>query len=149
MGSQHENLDPSLHRSCQTPHGVCLQCLVICCKDQPGSANQNPKCWSENNHRWYEDQSHLRVGKDNRPAVIRGKERGKTPAPKRNLKRLPSHPLHSKFEAPTKTDSRDRVQTIWSKRFSRNTGSPHQHVTNHWKCFKTMRTGKQKLQPSS
>ena len=65
------------------------------------------------------------------------------------MKRLPSHPLHSKFEAPTKTDSRDRVQTIWSKRFSRNTGSPHQHVTNHWKCFKTMRTGKQKLQPSS
>ena len=33
MGSQHENLDPGLHRNCQTPHGVCLQCLVICCKD--------------------------------------------------------------------------------------------------------------------
>ena len=33
MGSQHENLDPGLHGSCQTPHGVCLQCLVICCKD--------------------------------------------------------------------------------------------------------------------
>ena len=25
MGSQHENLDPGLHRNCQTPHGVCLQ----------------------------------------------------------------------------------------------------------------------------
>ena len=24
MGSQHENLDPGLHRNCQTPHGVCL-----------------------------------------------------------------------------------------------------------------------------
>ena len=33
MGSQHGNLDPGLHRNCQTPHGVCLQCLVICCKD--------------------------------------------------------------------------------------------------------------------
>ena len=63
----------------------------------------------------------------------------------KKMKRLPSHPLHSKFEAPTK----NRVQTIWSKRFSRNTGSPHQHATNHWKCFKTMRTGNQKLQPSS
>ena len=33
MGSQHENLDPGLHCTCQTPHGVCLQCLVICCRD--------------------------------------------------------------------------------------------------------------------
>ena len=33
MGSQHENFDPGLHCNCQTPHGVCLQCLVICWKD--------------------------------------------------------------------------------------------------------------------
>ena len=32
----------------------------------------------------------------------------------------------------------------WSKSFSRNTGASHQHTTNHWKCFKTIRTGKLK-----
>ena len=64
-------------------------------------------------------------------------------------KRIPSHPLHSKFEAPIKTDSRDRVQITWSKRSSRNTSSPHEHATNHRKCFKTIRTDKQKLQRSS
>ena len=67
----------------------------------------------------------------------------------KKMKRLPSHPLHSKFEAPTKNRLKRQSPNIWSKRFSRNTGSPHQHATNHWKCFKTMRTGKQKLQPSS
>ena len=68
------------------------------------------------------------------------------------MKRLPgfSHTHYTpSLKLPPKADSRDRVQTIWSKRFSRNTGSPHQHATNHWKCFKTMRTGKQRLQPSS
>ena len=67
----------------------------------------------------------------------------------KKMKRLLSHPLHSKFEAPTKNRLKSTVQTTWSKCFSRNTGSPHQHATNHWKCFKTLRTGKQKLQPSS
>ena len=64
------------------------------------------------------------------------------------MNRLPSHHYTPSLKLPPKTGSRDRVQTIWSKRFSRNTGSPHQHATNHWKCFKTM-TGKQKLQPLS
>ena len=60
------------------------------------------------------------------------------------------HTLHiPSLKFPPRTDSRDRVQTTWSKRFSINTGSPHQHATNHWKCFKTIRTGKQKLHPSS
>ena len=31
-GTKHENLDPGLYHHCQTPHGVCLQCLVICCR---------------------------------------------------------------------------------------------------------------------
>ena len=51
-------------------------------------------------------------------------------------KRLPSHPLHFKLEAPTKKKKKKkkqtqetRVQITWSKHFSRNTGSPHQHVT--------------------
>ena len=35
-----------------------------------------------NYHMWYGDHPHLRVGKDSRPAVTRGQERGKTPAPK-------------------------------------------------------------------
>ena len=33
VGSQNENPDLGLYCNCQTPHGVCLQCLVICCKD--------------------------------------------------------------------------------------------------------------------
>ena len=102
MGSQHEDPDPGLHRNCQTPHGVCLQYLVICCKDQPGSANHNPKCWTENNHRWHEDQPHLRVGKDSRPAVIREKERGKYHAPKRKDEEASFTPITLQVEAPTK-----------------------------------------------
>ena len=51
------------------------------------------------------------------------------------MKRLPTRLLHSNFEVPPRTDSRDRAQTTWSKRFSRNTGPPHQHATNHMKCF--------------
>ena len=65
------------------------------------------------------------------------------------MKRLPSHPLHVKFEASTNNRLKRQVQTTWSNRFSRNTGSPHQHATNHWKCFKAMRTGKHKFQLSS
>ena len=53
------------------------------------------------------------------------------------------------LKVPPKIDSRDWAQSTWSKCFSRNTGSPHQHATKHWKCFQTMRTGKQNLQPSS
>ena len=67
---------------------------------------------------------------------------GKTPATKRRGF-LHTHYISSS-KIPLKT-----VPTTWSKRFSRNTESPRQNATNHWKCFKTMRTGKQKLQPSS
>ena len=38
------------------------------------------------------------------------------------------------WKLPPKRDLRDRVQTIRSKHFSRNTGSPYQHTTNHWKA---------------
>ena len=58
--------------------------------------------------------------------------------------------LHTHYvpslKLPLNTDSRD--QTTWSKRLCRHTGSPYLHATNHWKCSKSMRTGKQKLQPS-
>ena len=102
MGSQHENLDPGLHRNCQTPHGVCLQCLVICCKtnlDQltktqnaglriiTGGIKTTPISELERTV----DLLSLWERRDEK--LLRQSEK---------MKRLPSHPLHFKFEAPTK-----------------------------------------------
>ena len=66
------------------------------------------------------------------------------------MKGLPSHPLHFKFEAPTKNRLKRQspVHLVKALR-QKKTGSPHQHTTNRWKCFKTTKTGKQKFQPSS
>ena len=60
-------------------------------------------------------------------------------------KRLPSHPLHSKFEAPTKHRLKRQSPNHLAKALQQKPRIP----TNHWKCFKTMRTGKQELQSSS
>ena len=63
------------------------------------------------------------------------------------MKRLPSRFLHSKFEAPTK----NRLKRQECKPHGQSTSAEtqdHQHAANHWKCFKTIRTGKQKLQLS-
>ena len=103
MGSQHENLDPGLHRNCQTPHGVCLQCPVICCKETnldqltktqnaglritTGGMKTTPISELERT------AGLLSLGERIEEKLLRQSEK---------MKRLPSHPLHSKFEAPTK-----------------------------------------------
>ena len=102
MGSQHENLDLGLHRNCQTPHGVCLQCLVICCKDNldqltktqnaglriiTGGMKTTPISKLERT------AGLLSLGERREEKLLRHSEK---------MKRLPSHPLHTKFEAPTK-----------------------------------------------
>ena len=144
-GSQHESPDSGLHRNCQTPHVVCLQCLVICCKDLPRSADQSPKHWTENHHRWYEDHLHLRGGEDSKPPVNRGKKRGETLWTMWKDKEASFTFSALQIWMSHRGQVQDTVQITWSKHFSNNTSSVHQHATNSWKSFKTLRTGEQKL----
>ena len=65
------------------------------------------------------------------------------------MKRLPSHPLHSKFEAPTKNRLKRQNPNRLVKAIQQKHRISSSARNQPLECFKTMRTGKQKLQPSS
>ena len=83
-------------------------------------------------------------------ASCQGKEREKNP--KTKWKDEEASFTSSAFQVLSSNQEQTQeigVQTTWSMHLKRNTCSLHQHAINHWKCSKTMKTGKQKLQPSS
>ena len=65
------------------------------------------------------------------------------------MKRLPSHPLHSEFEAPTKNRLKRQSPNHLVKALQQKHRISSSARNQPLEMFKTMRTGKQKHQPSS
>ena len=64
-------------------------CVFVCL------ANQNPKRWTENDHRWYEDHTLSEVERTAGLLLLEESRGGKLLCQSEKMKRLPSHPTAS------------------------------------------------------